>query len=432
MPSQRLTGRILSLGFPLPGVRVDNYSFVSAPSLFDYDALVVEPGALSQLVTGVIDGSAEARTFSGARVRLRAEEPSDVALEDLFRRRAEETAMFLRRGGVALLFGRTPVFHRPHEGAALRDDAWLGDAAPRLTPADGTTIEVSDYQHPLAAFVASQAANVRYAACAREPDLPAGARVFARSYGGAALGFEYAADHGRVVVLPALKGVPGGDGRYRLSDALQAGIQRALGVAGEGRAPVWVSGFDLPGLRERAEAVKAAREQLQTATGALGAAELSHDELARYQRLLWQQGRLGLDDAVVAALRLIGFTVYDSDADNLELRLGDVSVLLEVEASDADVDMTPHHRLRQRLERAIETRGTTPRGLIIINGFRHQHPSERLAQASAQLRAAAEQMQYAVCPASLLFDAVVAHFRSDEGSVAQLRERLVTAPGVLA
>ena len=39
----KVIGRILSLGFPLPGTHVDNYTFLSAPAFFDYDAIVVDP-----------------------------------------------------------------------------------------------------------------------------------------------------------------------------------------------------------------------------------------------------------------------------------------------------------------------------------------------------------------------------------------------------
>ena len=66
---RKVIGRILSLGFPLPGPQVDNYTFLSAPSFFDYDAIVVDPNALSLLIESVIDGSAEAATFADTPIR---------------------------------------------------------------------------------------------------------------------------------------------------------------------------------------------------------------------------------------------------------------------------------------------------------------------------------------------------------------------------
>ncbi len=34
--------RTLVLGIPLPNVTFDNYTFLSAPSLFDYDRVLIE------------------------------------------------------------------------------------------------------------------------------------------------------------------------------------------------------------------------------------------------------------------------------------------------------------------------------------------------------------------------------------------------------
>ena len=58
--------RILSLGFPMPGPQVDNHSFASAPVFFDYDAIVVNPLALSQFIEEVVSGSKEHTTPSSS------------------------------------------------------------------------------------------------------------------------------------------------------------------------------------------------------------------------------------------------------------------------------------------------------------------------------------------------------------------------------
>src|SRR5436190_6452598 len=92
-PSPRkVIGRILSLGFPLPGTQVDNYNFISAPSFFDYDAMVVDPRSLSQLIEGVIDGSVQAATFAGIPVGNAPTSPTAASLADVLLRRRDETA----------------------------------------------------------------------------------------------------------------------------------------------------------------------------------------------------------------------------------------------------------------------------------------------------------------------------------------------------
>jgi hypothetical protein len=400
-PNRRRIGRILSLGFPLPGVRVDNYNFISAPSFFDYDALVVDIAALASLIDGVLDGSVEATTFADRPVRAEADAAGAIALADVLARRSVETEQLLANDGVIVLFAHPPRT-RARSGASIGDLDWLGDVAPSLDAAEGTQIEVVDHQHAVAHFLAGQQANISY-----RSSVANAARVIARSYGGAVIAAEIATKRGRVVLLPALKALPGGEGRYAMSDALQGGIRRLLGAVGEGREPRWAAEYAarLPSVDE--------------------------DDRARWLQLLWQQGQLGLEDVIFDALKLIGLDVYANNPEALELRAGGKSILLEVDASDGAVGLAAHYRLRQRIERAAERGGTTPRGLIVINGYRFEPPHERPMQASPALRALAETMTYAVIPTMLLFDAVAARLAGDESAVAAFRERLTREHGVL-
>jgi hypothetical protein len=435
--SGKVIGRILSLGFPLPGVNVDNYTFLSAPSFFDYDALVVDPAALSALIEGVLDDSVEATTFGGARVRNNPETVADVALGDLLLRRHGETRALLQRGGVVVCFAHPCVMHTGVVGADPLDNYyWLpapeGVAfiPPALQPGDGSRAHVVDYHHPLAAFVDGQLANVGYRAYF-DPHLLPGARVFVRSHGGAVIGVDVPLDGGRVIFVPALASVDAGDARYAMSEALQAGVRRALGVMAEGRPPSWMGAYALPGLDERNATLADARRDLDAAQAAFDEAERSHEELVRYQRLLWQDGAVGLDDVVIDALRLIGFEVYANDRASLELRCNESGALFEIEASEDRVDMAAHHRLRQRIERAIERGGVAPRGVLFVNGLRLQDPATRGAGVTEPLRVAASAMRYCVAPTATLYDAAAAKLRGDDAAVVTYRARLIETDGVL-
>ncbi len=429
-PPRRVTGRILSLGFPLPGVRVDNYNFVSAPAFFDYDAIVVNPLALSELIEGVLAGSVEAATFTGAAVVAERRSATDVALAEVLLRRRDETTRLLAHGGVVICFAYPPVAHDVPGAGRVGTYDWLAEGPP-LVAGEGSSAQIVDFQHPLAPFVLSQAANVAYRAHIDAPT-SVRARVFAQSYGGAAIAAELPSPRGRVVMLPALRGVPAGDGRYAMSEALQAGIRRLLGTTAEGREPYWLPSHDIPGLVERTHATADARAAAEAADASLHDAESHEDELAQYHRLLWQEGVVGLEPVVMDALRLIGFQVYSQNADEVELRDGDVSAMLEIGASSEAVDMAAHYRLRQRIEAAIQRRGMAPRGLIFVNGFRLQAPAERGQQAADSLRLAAETMRYCVAPTTALFGAVVAHLRGDADAVTAFRSALVSTAGYIA
>ncbi|MBI3780692.1 MAG: TolC family protein, partial [candidate division NC10 bacterium] len=118
------------------------------------------------------------------------------------------------------------------------------------------------------------------------------------------------------------------------------------------------------------------------------------------------QGSVGLNEVALDALRLIGFAVYDRDPGALELRDGDCSLLPEIESGEHPIDLAPHYRLRQRIEREIERRGVAPRGLLIVNGARLMPPEQRAPEVSEALRVAAETMRYCIAPTHTLFGAV--------------------------
>ena len=432
----KVIGRILSLGFPLPGIQVDNYTMLSAPSFFDYDAIVVEPRVAGALVEDVVAGAAEARTFGNALVRTEPAAVGQVALADLLRRRRDETRMLLERGGVVVAFAHPSVRHVLPGGDSADEYGWLplteGLALepPLLIPGEGSQALVVDWEHPLAGFVSSQLANTAYRAHFDVRRME-GARVFARSQGGAAIGVELPLPAGRLILVPALKAAPAGEGRYAASEALQAGLRRTLGAVAQGRAPAWLGPMALPGLAERQKALQEARAAAEAATEALRAAEASYEALERFQRLLWQEGAVGLDPVVVEALRLLGFDVLDRDPAQLEIRLGAGSALVEIEASEHPVEMAAHHRLRQRIERTIERRGQAPRGILFVNGQRLLPPPHR-AHVTDAVRIASETMRYCVAPTSGLYDAVVANLNGDDDAVAAYRQRLMAHDGVLS
>ena len=434
-----MIGRILSLGFPLPGPLVDNYNFINAPSFFDYDALVVDPAAFGRLVDGVVAGTMDAWTFADAPVKNDAAADDAVRLGAILERRRQETATLLENGGLIVCFLHPEAALRGVDGAGdVGLYCWLPPAALGVAcvrPAAGTQADVVDYQHPLAAFVHRQLAGVSYRAFLDVDHWPgfaaSGGGVFARSKGGAPIGVELPIDSpGRLVLLPAIK-PPSGDERYAMSNDLQSGIRRALGAEAPGREPAWAAAFSLTGLGERATALDEARRARDAAQAALDGAQQAHDELARFRRLLWQEGSSGLDETVLDALRIIGVDVYAQDQNAMELRVDGRTALLEIEASEQAIDLAPHFRLRQRIERAIESRADLPRGILIVNGRRLSPPAERNDEVTGPLRLAAETMRYCIAPTSTLFAAVAAHLSGDAAAVAAYRTSLITHDGLL-
>lgn len=432
--------RILALGIPLPGPQIDNYTFASAPSFFDYDAMVVEPSALSHLIEQLVDSTAEHATHFDQPVANAATSPVAVGLADLLRRRQEETARFLARGGLVVCLAYPDVMHMRVVGFTGCDRYfWLPAPPgmqyrePHLLPAEGTEAFPTDLDHPFAPYIQAYRRNLAYRAHISEAvaGFSGFGKVFARSAGGAAVGVELLAGGGRVVFIPPLRRVRSGDERYAFSNLLQEGIRRTLGRAVEGPAPSWIEEYPLPGLSElQAERAEAER-RLAEAQAELAQAESRLGDLEKYRRLLWQEGKYGLEEPVREAMALLGFSVGQDPDVPADLRVEGQKAFLEVEGSESAVGMEPHYRLRRRLEEAIKDTGEAQRGVLVVNGHRRLSPAQRPPQYEDSLRVAAESMRYCLVSADQLFQAVRAAMAGDEETVRAFRNRLLTTDGVL-
>jgi hypothetical protein len=222
--------RTLILGIPLPHVTFDNYSFLSAPSLFDYDRVVVEMSALSDAVEEVVAGSQEHHTFGGQTAVNGTSGPSTFSLAELLRLRRLEAERLLARGGVVVCFAYPNIAHEGIQDLpAWRRYDWLRapegfSYAEHLVAGYGKLgAEVVDSRHPFAPYVEEFGVRLAFRAYVREQEegLSRHTRVFARSPGGAAVGVELAVQTGRVVLLP-----PIGDLDYSRDRAPLANVLR--------------------------------------------------------------------------------------------------------------------------------------------------------------------------------------------------------------
>ena len=434
--------RILSLGFPMPGPPVDNHTFINAPSFFDYDALVVDPAVLSQLIEDIAGGSDEHRTASGDLVVNAPAGPGTVTLPALLRDRRNETARLLAHGGVVVCFAYPNIVHeRVAEFAGCDRYCWLPApdglryVEPFLRRGAGTALQPATGSHPFVPFLTDLRDRLAYRAYFDDA-LISGDQVLARSAGGAAIAVDLPVGGGRVVFLPPPARPLDSEERYQVSCALQEAVRQLLRLASGSSAPHWLAGYDLPGLAERLEAVDEAEVHLTEAQTAASERADTFDELERYRRLLWQEGRFGLEESVRAALALLGFQVYPQDLGQpAQIALGEAPhaqrvALLEVDASEEAVGLAGHHRLRQRLEETI-AQGKTALGVLVINGYRRAPPAERPQQYEDPLRVAAKRLRYCVATTEQLFHAVRAALDGDETTVSAFRERLLTTEGVL-
>jgi hypothetical protein len=435
--------RVLSIGFALPNVQIDNHTWAGAPAFYDYDAVIVNPAAVSSLIEGV---AASGTTGEGDAVTTYNKEPvingfstaTEAGLRDVLVRRREEIEALLGRGGLVVCFAYPDVPH-PHVAGftGCHRYYWLPAPAGRsygaesIRAAEGAEVVTTDYEHPFAEVLELIRTNVRYRArfLENEGSLAKDGRVIGRSSGGAAIALDVGVGGGRVIFIPALPESAIRSSRERVATTMVNAIRNLVLTEAEGPAPEWLRGHELPGIAEAEKRLEKAETAIDKAEAELDEARNEFRAIDRFRRVLWQEGKYGLELPVRDALKELGFTTNSRPDDPAVLTYDRKSILLETQGGVEAVGMDPHYRLRQRLEVKIAD-GQRPLGLIVINGYRDTEPAERPLQYKPALRVAAESMRYCVVTTADLFAVLQAKLNGDETAAESFARRLIATEGV--
>ncbi len=432
--------RVLVIGYPLPNANFDNYSFVSAPSFFDYDAIVVDPANITRVVDDALKQVEELNTFNSQPVVNAPTTPVGVGLAEQLLRRIDETSRFLAKGGLVVCFLRPNM---PHTGVIgfpgcdryywLPAPSGVIYGATQLVPGEGFQSAITDPAHPFARYFESQRSAVRYHAYwvdDRVPHFAVFGRVFARSVGGAALGVEFKIGGGRIVFLPSADGLYSNDSRYDLAQTVFSCIEQSLIGMLDEPEPGWVAMESLPGLASLLETEERELTRLTEAEAGLAAARSAREELSKYRRLLWQEGKFGLEAIIRDSLQVIGFSVSDNLDEPGTASSNGEAAFIEVEGAAEAVEMAPHYRLRQRREDELQKSGRYVKGLVVVNGYRRQAIAERPQQFSDALRVAAESTRFCLLTTGQLFDLVKQRLENpEERQLSDIRSALLATEG---
>ena len=436
--------RTLSIGRPLAHQSIDNHTICNAPAFSDFDAVIIDPAGIVEVVEDIVETRAEHLTYGSLRVVNGQTGGDGIALTEVLRRRLDETTRVLERGGVVVVFASVQATMPGVLGFPGADRycflpappgvAWM---PPLLQWAEGESVALSDHAHPFARYIDAVRSNVRYRAVFEErtPAFVAltanrAAHVFARTGGGSPTGVEFAALGGRIVFLPA-------PGPYASVTDMGAAIVGGIGdllatPALDDREPYWLSPGAVPGYARANEDAIVARDLADRAHERAAAVEAERDRLGTLRDVLWREGPYGLLPAVLRCCELIGFRTGGDD--RAPLLYGDGGeLLLEAEGAREAVGMAPHYRLRARLDAIIAEGNAAPRGLVVVNGQRDIDPDRRDVQYLDALRVASEATRYAVVTATDLFAAACLALETpDAPALGEFRARLAGTDGVVA
>ena len=433
--------RVVSIGCPLPSPLVDNHSIANAPSLFDYDACVYDPRAVSEQIEGLAAGTQALRWADGRPVQAGASGAFAFGLGELLEQRRMELQQLIERGGVLLVFAHPNIAHPAVsslpglERYTLTPSPAAGALRwPVLRAADGKEIRALAPQHPVGGYLDDLSGRLRYRAIweERAAGFPADAQVLARSIGGAVVAVEFAVGAGRLVMVPPPQEPLAASERKRFTAAILELLTRLVDEDGAGREPVWVQRYDT-------EPIAAARAALKEAEAALHEAErrctetrAALAEAARFSELLWRPSGAKLSALAADAFRVLGFRVSADAASGAELSDGSEVALLEVEASDQEVSERVYLALQRRLEEYFLRRKVRLKGIIVVSGQRDLDPKMRRKAWRQPLVNACETFNYALIPVAALYELVnFAIEDPDAELLAELRASIRETAGVL-
>ncbi len=429
--------RIISIGCPIPNPQVDNHSIANAPSIFDYDACIVDPRAVSEQIDGLADETLNLRAPDGRPVGAGDSGAFHFGLGELLEQRRLELQQLVERGGLIVLFlhpnvrhPNVPSFPGLDRYALLPSPKSDPFHWPRLRPADGRDVRPTVPQHPVAGYLDDLAGRIRYRAIL---DLTGdhGAQIVARSIGDAAVSAEFSIGAGRIVALPAANEQLYTSQRKTFSAALLELIERMTQAGASGNAPHWVSRFDGPDAADARQRLTEANAALTEAQRRVTEANALLEDTTRYEALLWR-GDAVFDERVREAFGVLGYTLGGSQG-HTELRDGSDVALLELATSTGVVSDRVYLTLQKRIEEYYLGRRSRPKGIIVVNGQRQTDPKVRRNAIPQTLINACETYGYTLIPVEALFELV--SFALDESddpeALADLRQSIAETAGVL-
>ncbi|MGE5596545.1 MAG: hypothetical protein ACM3S1_10990 [Hyphomicrobiales bacterium] len=430
--------KVLSIGYPLPNMHVDNYNVLTAPSYFDYDALVIDPASITRVVAELLEGAREFEAHDGRPVLNAPTTASVVSAADQVRRRGEETQRLLEAGGVVVVLGRPNATQAGLSGFEGCDRySWLPAPAgmtwgsPNLRPAEGKSYRLVADDHPIAAFLREYRSGTHYRAVFddRQPGVRQG-RVLAVANGNVPVAMSFEVLGGTVIFVPVLTEETGPQ-RSRMAEALVDTLTYIAREATPEQAPYWARTVAVPGLEQVEAELEEAEAELAAASERVATVRERHDRLASHRRLLTEDGP-AFTLAVADALSLLGFARVSAAGEPLAVESEGRTAFVECEGSRETVVEWPYVRLQRRLEERLLKQGDQLKGVVVVNGERVKEPEQRGQEFTGALRIACENYRYCLLTGSTMFALMQrALGGADEATLTGIRRRILSTNGLL-
>jgi hypothetical protein len=417
--------RILIIGVPHQELDSDLRAVSEgseAPSLFDYDAVIVD-----------VDSIFPSSWRETVPIDLAIQEREEVALQvrSLLDRFSKEVGLLIEKGGmlVCLLRPSRRVLYRvssvsdpSYQRKQLRYYQWIpiSDLDDLVADGSGERIHINDKASPFSEYL--RHASTRWTAYFDNVQkLKDKMRVIAVNDVEKSVALEFRIGNGKVVFLPVNESSAAGT-------ILAECTRGAIAFEQEADIPSWIHKARVPLEDEILESLTGLEKDMLRVEKERSAKQGEYSERTRIKRLLYEKGE-PLEEVVKEAFQELGFTVVRKGDMDWVVNSDTGEAVLEVTGSDDAIEIT---KLRQLLDNTITEYGRTQtekKAILVGNHFARRAPEDRGAPFTQKVLATAQVYSMCLLPTTELFKALCS-IREGKVSACTVRHRIFNTIGV--
>ena len=442
--------RILSVGLQLEHAQITNADFRDAPSLHDFDVVLVDPNTI---IDDLFFKKTELAEVKDAVLTVKYDDVgSNKHIKRVIKQREKETRHFLSLGRLMICVLRAPFIvylcaYAHDVPNPNKEDHWINtyDWFPLPYSSDtmlsiiskekGNRIKLVDPKSSFAQYFNNFNKQLHYEACLGEEQKPyyfENFHTIAKTYGELPVAFSFEHQGGQVVFLPP---VDNPDPKT-LAGVLLDCILANRGKIEQTEPPSWLQNYkaSVPGLPELEHQEETLNRDLQKLNTQLASVQQEKAETEKYLKLLYEQGKFQLEPVVRDAFSLLGFSVKEAEPSDGLLESDEGAALLEVEGKDdkpINID-----KYRQLLDNVMDDEKQTQqpkKGILLGNSFRLKDPKERGEQFTQRAVDSGAGSHFCLMSTDTLFRLVcqVLEKPDDDQLKSEIRTRLLTTDGLL-
>ena len=436
--------RSLSIGWELVHPCIERTDFFSAPSLASADTVFIDPEGISDHWSTQFPTEKDGRRCTYTQYDRGF---GHVLVNLMAKRRTEASDLMLKAGGLILCRLRPRgealnVISQNARNTQINRYSWLPNLSlvdrqhqltfpsnSRFLPRRGKDLVLEKTGNPFEEYLHTFGEKIVYHAVYQDlltTPVDHFATVLARNKVGDIVSLEIPFGEGRLVLLPPVEGVSSSQEAAVLMEAATTSILRPAFFA----EPDWLPAYPLSGeeaLRDESLRLTDRKEKLANKIDEISS---KLEQVTRYKRILFTQGRFSLFPAVADAFRALGFDVERMNQ-HLVLRSeeGDATCISEA-SEQAAIGVTSYRQLLSLVDHARTAQEEATKGILVVSGSRELDPKRRPTQFTPEVLRGCKSQGFCLLTTYELFKLVQKALAEKEpNTMTEMRRSLLECDG---